>query len=353
MEYQTLFTSLGFSSVEPDSFQAIGLDMVTIHEFGHGYFYGLLASNEFEEPLLDEGLNDYWDLRMLRARGRDAVITTPLLRRLGIEPRVPVFDFERMMAVFDPHPPDPIGENAWNRVSRSSYGLVYARTATVFHDLEERLGTPVIERAFAAYYERWHFRHPSVADLREVLAEVSGQRAVVEEVFRHYVYGSEAIDDRISELSSVEDLPLPGTRFVDGRWEELTEEQVQAQIKDRRKAWKKEHPNAKPWEGPFPFRTAVTVRRDGAAVPQTVTVEFEDGSTETSRWDEPGRWHRFVFHKPALARAAWLDRERRVLLDNDKLDDGRSREPNRAAARRWSGELGGLVQILLSLVVSL
>src|SRR5262249_17157321 len=27
---------------------------VTIHEFGHQYFYGLLASNEFEAPYLDE-----------------------------------------------------------------------------------------------------------------------------------------------------------------------------------------------------------------------------------------------------------------------------------------------------------
>ncbi len=353
MEYQTLFTSLGFSSVEPDSFQALGLDMVTIHEFGHGYFYGLLASNEFEEPLLDEGLNDYWDLRLLRARGRDIVMTTPLLRRLGIAPRVPVFDFERMMAVFDLRPPDAIGENAWNRLSRNSYGLVYARTATVFHDLEERLGRPVIERAFADYYQRWHFRHPSVADLRESLAESSGQRAVVEEVFREHVYGAEVIDDRISELSSVEELPLPGTRFVDNHWDELTEEQLRAQIKDRRRAWKKEHPDAKPGEGPFPFRTAVTVRRDGAQVPQTLTVEFEDGSTETRSWNEPGRWQRFVFHKPVRARAAWLDREQRVLLDHDKLNDARSRQPNHAAARRWSADLSTIAQVLLSLLESL
>jgi hypothetical protein len=29
---------------------------VTIHEYAHQYFYGILASNEAEEPWLDEGL---------------------------------------------------------------------------------------------------------------------------------------------------------------------------------------------------------------------------------------------------------------------------------------------------------
>ncbi|MBK7280981.1 hypothetical protein [Candidatus Aalborgicola defluviihabitans] len=39
------------------------------------------------------------------------------------------------------------------------------------HDLEERLGKDVTEKAFKAYYKRWKFRHPSIADLRDVLIE--------------------------------------------------------------------------------------------------------------------------------------------------------------------------------------
>jgi hypothetical protein len=353
MEYQTLFTSLGFSTLEPDTLAAIGLDFVTIHEFGHGYFYGLLASNEFEEPLLDEGLNDYWDMRMLRARGQEGVISTPFLKRLGIAPRVSPFVFERMTGALDPHPADPIGENSWNRISSGSYGTVYSRTATVFHDLEERLGTAVTERAFAAYYARWHFRHPSVADLREVLAEVSGQRAVVDELFRQNVYGVEAVDDRISDLASVEETPQPGTRYENGKWIEVSPDDLRKQIEEQRRKWKKEHPDARNGEGPFPFRTVVTVRRDGAQVAQTLTVEFENGSTETRRWDEPGRWQRFIFHKPTRARAAWLDREQRVLLDDNKLNDGRVREANHAAARRWTGDLSAIAEILLSLLEAL
>ncbi len=40
-------------------------EMVTVHEFGHAYFMGILASNEFEEPWLDEGVNSYWEERIM------------------------------------------------------------------------------------------------------------------------------------------------------------------------------------------------------------------------------------------------------------------------------------------------
>ena len=57
MEYPTFFTAEGYSEVVPNTMSSYLLDFVTIHEFGHGYFFGLLGSNEFEEPMLDEGLN--------------------------------------------------------------------------------------------------------------------------------------------------------------------------------------------------------------------------------------------------------------------------------------------------------
>ncbi len=34
-----------------------GVEIVTLHEFGHQYWYGMVGSNEFEESWLDEGLN--------------------------------------------------------------------------------------------------------------------------------------------------------------------------------------------------------------------------------------------------------------------------------------------------------
>ncbi len=61
MEYPTLITIFGDRHA-PE--YATGLETVTIHEFGHQFFYGLLGSNEFEESWLDEGFTSYTDARV-------------------------------------------------------------------------------------------------------------------------------------------------------------------------------------------------------------------------------------------------------------------------------------------------
>ena len=62
MEYTTLFTSE--SSYFMPSFY-YRPEMVTVHELGHAYFMGILASNEAEEPWLDEGVNSFWEVRIM------------------------------------------------------------------------------------------------------------------------------------------------------------------------------------------------------------------------------------------------------------------------------------------------
>jgi hypothetical protein len=352
MEYQTFFTSEGFRAAEPDTADRAELDFVTIHEFGHGYFYGLLASNEFEEPLLDEGLNEYWDMRMLRARHQDIHVTSPFLKLLGFDPSVGPFEFERLEGGTEPHPGDPIGQNSWDRLSSHTFGQVYWRTATLMHDLEARFGSAAVERGFRAYYAKWHFRHPSVADFRESLIEGIGARAAVEQVFRQNVYGVQAVDDRVERISSVEELPLPGTHFEKGQWLELTQTAIDQQVEAQRSAWKRAHSDAK-YGGPFPFRTTVTVRQDGAQVPQVLQVHFEDGSLETERWDDAELWHRFSFVKPVRATSAQLDPERKIFLDVNKLNDGLSVEPDGSAARRWAGDIAALVEELIALLGTL
>src|SRR5262249_21974028 len=57
MEYETFFTTIG--ALGPPLLQVVRF--ATVHELGHGYFMGILATNEFEEPFLDEGLNELWN----------------------------------------------------------------------------------------------------------------------------------------------------------------------------------------------------------------------------------------------------------------------------------------------------
>ena len=351
MEYPTFFTVDNYANLKPDTLASYGLDFVTIHEFGHGYFYGILASNEFEEPMLDEGLNEYWDLRMIRARGQ-TIQPLPLpLRKLGLDLKAAVFEAERLGAS-NREPADALGHNSWDRYSTGAYGTVYSRTATTMHDLEERLGKDVTEKAFKAYYKRWKFRHPSVADLRDVLSEVSGKRDVVETVFAEQVYNASRVDDRIEKFTSVAELPQAGTEQVDGKWVETTEGMVGERIAKARKAFKKEHPDAAKGTGPFPYRTTVTLRRRGAPVPQDLVVKFSDGSSETVHWDSNTSWERYSWVKPVKAVSAEIDTGRAHLLDTSKLDDSRTLDADSSASSRWGSQLAALFQLFLSLVAT-
>ena len=318
MEYETFFTSLG-SNLSPLKEE---VRFLTVHEFGHGYFMGLLATNEFEEPFLDEGLNEFWDARMLS----DERVKLPLL---------PAFSNWDYIALHTHRfEADPIAGNSWERLTRSSYGAVYARTAIVFHDLEARLGGDVLARGFREYYRRWRFRHPSTADLEETLAEVAGQQKdVVHRWFAEQVYERAPVDDRVEKVESEEIVPEPGTVLRDGR---------RVEIEGGRK-------KGETW----PWRSVVEVRRYAAHVPQMVRIDFEKGPPQILQWPESERWHRYVFERSDRVVSAQIDPKREVLLDLNKLDDGRTRERKPAGARRWTLEFKAWSELVYAMLESL
>ena len=57
MEYPTLVTTATDSAFTPDGVRLP--EVVTVHEVGHNWFQGILASNEVDEAWLDEGVNEY------------------------------------------------------------------------------------------------------------------------------------------------------------------------------------------------------------------------------------------------------------------------------------------------------
>lgn len=352
MEYPTFFTGEGCAKVEPNTINQFAVDFVNIHEFGHGYFYGILASNEFEEPMLDEGMNDYWDHHMLRAADYKVHLVTSPLSKFGFDFVAEPFEIERAAAMNNA-PADETGENSWNRLSYNSYGSVYTRTATLMHDLEETIGRPTLERAMKQYYATWKYRHPGIADLQATLAQVSGKPEVVNRIFAQQVYTTQKVDDRIKTFTSEEDLPLPGTSVVKGTHVEVTQEQADKAAEDQRKAWEEKNPNAKEGTGPFPFRTTVILRRNGLAVPQTLVVKFADGSSERVVWNDDKRWARYIWVKPAKAVSAELDPDQLNYLDMNKLDDSRTIEADRSASRRWTSEAESLIQLTLSAIATL
>jgi hypothetical protein len=260
------------------------------------------------------------------------------MKKLGLGFTLPVFGYERLGAMVDT-PADPLGQNAWNRMSGGSYGTVYSRTATTMRDLEAQVGTKALERAFKLYYDRWKFRHPSIADFRAAMIEGTGRPDVVERIFADQVYGVGKIDDRIAGLSSVEVRPNPGYVMRDGKRVELTSADIDKLVADK--------------EGKFPYRTVVLVRRAGLDVPQALTVKFEDGSSKTVEFSGDRPWQRFTWTTPSRAVSAQLDPGGKHYLDADKLDDSRTLDADSSVATRLSGQFASLLQAFFAFLVSL
>ena len=354
MEYPTFFTASGFRNPAVGTLARAALDFVTVHEFGHGYFYGILASNEFEEPWLDEGLNEFWDQRMLAARHPDGVGVTPRwLKLLGIDPKLHPFDMERLGAGLR-DPVDALGLSAWDRYSSRSYGTVYSRSATMLRELEAHVGTPALERAFQLYYQRWKFRHPSSADLREALAEGTGHRALVEDLFERHVYAAGKTGAAVVNFRSEADLPAIGYMSNEaGERVEITEAQRDKAVKQARKAWQEAHPEADAdTSGPYPYVTTIVLRRQDTTA-ERFQVAFADGSRQDFEWDDQRLWHRVVLRTPVRAVAVVVDPEGKRHLDANQLDNARTIEPDATASRRWGADARALWTGLLALLVQL
>ena len=345
MEYPTFFTADSTLNYKPGGIEHYMLEFGTIHEFGHGYFYGILASNEFEEPMLDEGVNQYWDSRMLSDRKQRVVPMPARLARMGFAPGVDPHDLDRLTANLG-NAEDPLGNTSWDRSSSGSYGSVYARTSTLLNGIEKQVGRAAMARGMTLYYERWKFRHPSTADFREALAEGTGQREIVERNFAQSVYGSEVVDDAIETFTSVEELPALG--YVDGSDKPVGSEARGKAMKATREAWKKSHPDAKPGSGPYPYRTTVVVERKGADVPQTLKVTFADGSTEIVRFSGTQKWFRWNWVRPSKAVKVELDPAQLYAMDRSTNDNVRALDSNTDAGTYFGSRALAWMQVLLA-----
>lgn len=350
MEYETFFTTVGGGKVLDSAVR-----YVTVHEFGHGYFMGLLASNEFEEPFLDEGMNEWWDSRMLEAE--DFTFDFGFVGRLGFRlPAIHIWDFQWLSGSGLAGRPlaDPIAGSSWQRMSSGTYGAIYSHTALVMHDLENQLGGDAVARGMKLYYARWHHRHPSAADLREALADAAPEHGdAIRAWFDQQVYAADVVDDEIDQVESEEVVPQPGRIAKDGKIVERTPAEIEREIAGQRAAFRRDHRDAGDGAGPFVFRSVVRAQRHAAQVPQTLIVEFADGSHEQLAWPIGERWHRWVFERPSKVTQARLDPTGSILLDVNKLDDGRTREAHRFPAVRMAVEGATWVDMLLSLVSSL
>jgi hypothetical protein len=239
---------------------------VTAHEFGHQYWYGILASDEVEEAWLDEGINTWGTTKLIEEHWPDEGQTnflTFLDRKLvreafngKIRGKIPLSSSELSLqsaigwktSPFHNTPPSKPAQRATllgytvpdinslrlpdmsaNRPAwwKSSYrpvadarplkapsrdfttgygGLVYRKTALVLETLERHVGTETMDKIMKTYVQRFAFKHPTGEDFLQVVHELTD--GLHDELLRQFIDTSGTVDWTVEEVKTtrIEDL---------------------------------------------------------------------------------------------------------------------------------------------------
>jgi hypothetical protein len=291
MEYPTLITSGGpwYSAFGGGHF----IDVVTTHELGHQWFYGLVASNEHAFPFLDEGLNSYAEAEALEAHyGAGAVFQ-------GFGLGVSSTALNRVISAAR-GADEPVAQGAADFASFRSLGaLVYSRTASVLGTLSGVYGRARVNHAVGQYTRQFRYQHPTPSDFLSVMqAELDAEASTF---LAAALFSRGTVDYLVREIANAP-LNAPAGVFdgPSGRQERKPEEaHAVAQYKSR----------------------VVIYRHGSLELPVDIDLLFEDGSKQRRHWDG----HGFTFNVdntgPSRLASVEIDPEQRILLDDDRSNN--------------------------------
>ncbi|MGQ9618734.1 MAG: M1 family metallopeptidase [Candidatus Aminicenantia bacterium] len=286
MEYPTLITAgTGFGLQKGILLQ----EMVTLHEFGHQYWYGMCANNEFEEAWLDEGINSYSEVKgMSEIFGEK----TSMFNILGF--KIGDMDIQRLRYISFPIY-DPIYRKSYEFISSESYSVTsYAKSALMLLTLERYLGKETFSRLMKEYFNRWKFKHPKTEDFIKIVNEISGKD--MNWFFDSFLFGDGEIDYRV-EYIRTKRLEKP-TGIVDFKF------------KDEGK-----------WE------SEVAIFRDGnVSFPVRIEIEFDDGKRVSEFWDGKERWKKMRYIKSVKVKSVRIDPDDVLLLDRNRFNNSMTSE---------------------------
>ncbi|MGE5692476.1 MAG: M1 family metallopeptidase [Candidatus Zixiibacteriota bacterium] len=160
-----MFVTASFSQLPPLIGKFFFRDII-VHEIAHQYWYQLVATNQFEEPWLDEGFTTYTTAKITE---RYHPVHPILLTRLGVE----VFPFYQWMfslqrsAIYD-----SLTSKSWEFLSpRQYFSNVYGKTYLWLTTIERHIGSLRTNVMLQTYYEKYRFSHPTTKDFLKVAEE--------------------------------------------------------------------------------------------------------------------------------------------------------------------------------------
>lgn len=312
MEYPTLISTANLCFL-PRGVKTS--ELLLVHEFIHQYFMQMVASNEQEEPWLDEGITNYYEARIMdELFGRQS----STMECMGIGFGNMESNRGAFFGMENPRIAD-YRRFSWQFPEGSSHPISYSKTTLWLRTLEGLLGTETLDEAMRAYFQRWKFRHPCGQDFIDVVNEVVRQKhgarfgENMNWFFDQVLYSTELCDYAVASISNTPLLSSAGI-FED------TEDCLR--------------PGAA--EEPL-FRSKVVVHRlEGLYFPVEVRITFEDGKAITEHWDGRGRSREFLFEGMGKIISAEVDPERKIYLDKNFINNSLALQRQKAGIRNYA-----------------
>jgi len=329
MEYPTFFTG-GTSWLSPPETRSP--ELVTIHEAGHNFWYGIIANNEFEDAWLDEGFNSYSHVKVMDVAYPPPVFTKRYFK--GFLPfvfsNVPIMDTysqgaDNFFGYYSPLKLDRLSTPS-HHYGPGSYGLnSYNKGAMMLRTLENYFGWETFQRIMSEYFDQWKFKHPRSEDFFDVVNQVSGQNM---SWFFEQTYNSSNVFD-----------------YAVGRVVSNPVEEPMGYVKQNgQMVFQSREESA-----PEMYESIVFARRWGEAIfPVDVKVTFSDSEEIIEQWDGEERWIRFDYAKPARVVKVEVDPNHILVLDINRTNNSWVSEPKaEMASIKWAAKWMIWLQSLL------
>lgn len=289
MEYPTLITAFGATDATPDT----SLERTVIHEIGHQYFYGMVASNEFEEAWLDESFTSYAEDRLME-------------QEYGIKTNLPI----QASLVLKP---EPLNMETWKYDGADSYSRnVYIRGKLVLKDIERQVGTKAMNNIMSSYARKFRFQHPATIDFQKVVEKVT--KKSWQHYFDEYIYGDGAPDFSVDKIT-------------------IKKNDNDSSTKQR-------------------YESLVKITNKGshyANVP--IKFTFSDGSVAEQIWNGQGTETTFQLLSDTLLLSAEIDPDHSILLESKHLNNFRLAEIEPKVLSRWTLSVTKLLETVLGTLV--
>lgn len=328
MEYTTLFTSESAYWIP----KYLHLpEMVTIHEFGHAYFMGILASNEFEEPWLDEGVNSFLEERIMdHYYGLNSGMIDQPYFKVGDQ------TIARMSYVLSSsRQTSSNAEVSWN-YAHSTYGMMsYMKTATWLYTMMGIVGEETTNEIFREYYRKWAFRHPSGKDfinvVNEVVTRIQGNKfgPDMNWFFDQTLYGTGICDYKVYGYTNER---VTGYTGVENLGDSILLKKSEKQ-KDT------------------VYVATVQLERAGEIMlPVDVLVHFNNGDQVLESWDGRARYKDFKYTGKRKVDWVKIDPEFKIKMDVNYINNSKTDTPDRKPIRRYTNKALSFMQFFINII---